>query len=197
MSPELLELTIRYSSGWDQAVGARLVIGALALLILGLVARATVRGNTGLISILLWALFGAGMGLFAAIPQETIKFVVAVDYLTRVRVMMGGVSLIVLLITIESIRKTHLQERYALLWVTTALVILLGCFFPDAVALFRAVTGMQYGAAMAAVAFVFLVMVSFHFSISLSSLGSKQSQIAQRVAILEERIRELENKGKT
>jgi len=105
---------------------------------------------------------------------------------------MGGVSLIVLLITLESIRKTHLQERYALLWVTTAVVILMGCFFPDVVALFRAVTGMEYGAAMAAVAFVFLVMVSFHFSISLSSLGSKQSQIAQRVAILEERIREME-----
>lgn len=192
MSRELLELTIRYSSGWDEAAGTRLVIGVIAVLILGLVTRATVRGNTGLISIMLWAFLGLGLGLFAAIPQDVIKFVISTEYVTRVRVMMGGVSLIVLLITIESIRKTHLQERYALLWVTTALVILLGCFFPDAVALFRAVTGMQYGAAMAAVAFVFLIMVSFHFSISLSSLRSKQSQIAQRVAILEERIRDLE-----
>jgi hypothetical protein len=193
MSPELLELTMRYSSGWHEAVGPRILLGLFGAAILLLVFRAVVRKNTGLIAILLWAVLGAGLLAFAAVPEAMINTVVTTEYMTRIRVVMGGVSLIVLLITFESIRKTHLQERYALLWVTTALVMLLGCFFPDAVALFRAVTGMQYGAAMAAVAFVFLSMVSFHFSISLSSLQSKQSQVAQRVAILEERIRELED----
>ena len=195
MSPDVFELAMRYASGWNEAVWARGLIGFASVGILALVVRALIRKNSGLIAILLWLLLGLGMGLFAVIPQQVIKFIISTEYLTRIRVMMGGVSVVVLLITFESIRKTMLQERYALLWVTTALVMLLGCFFPDAVALFRAVTGMDYGAAMAAVAFVFLVMVCFHFSISLSSLRSKQSQIAQRVAILEQRIRNLEPGG--
>jgi uncharacterized membrane protein YozB (DUF420 family) len=195
MNSELLELTMRYSSGWCEAVWQRSLLGLFGAAILLLVVRAIVRKNTGLIAILLWAVLGLFMAVFAAFPEAVINTVVNTEYMTRIRVVMGGVSVFVLLITFESIRKTHLQERYALLWVTTALVMLLGCFFPDAVTLFRAVTGMQYGAAMAAVAFVFLSMVSFHFSISLSSLQSKQSQVAQRVAILEERIRELESKA--
>ncbi len=193
MNPDLLDLTMKYSSGWGEAYGKRVVIGVLSLMILALVVRAVVRKNTGLIAILLWLLLGVAMGVFALLPQQVIDFVIATEYLTRIRTLMGGVSLLVLLITFESIRKTMLQERYALLWVTTGLVILLGCFFPDAVALFRAVTGMDYGAAMAAVAFVFLVMVCFHFSISLSALRSNQSQIAQKLAILEEKVRDLEN----
>ena len=197
MNSELLDLTLRYSSGWEHAFLRRAVLGVLGVAILVLVGRAAVRKNTGFIAILLWALLCSFLAVFAAFPEAVINTVVATEYMTRIRVVMGGVSLFVLLITFESIRKTHLQERYALLWVTTALVMLLGCFFPDAVTLFRAVTGMQYGAAMAAVAFVFLSMVSFHFSISLSSLRSKQSQVAQRVAILEERIRELEQSGKS
>ncbi len=195
MTPEMLEFTSRYASGWEDAMGRRVLIGAIAVSIMALVIRAVARRNTGVIAILLWAFLGLAMGVFAAFPQYVINSVVTTEYMTRIRMIMGAVSIVVMLITFESIRRTRLQEHYALLWMTTGLVILLGCFFPDTVMLFRAVTGMEYGAAMAAVAFVFLSMVSFHFSISLSSLRSKQSQVAQRVAILEERIRELESKA--
>jgi hypothetical protein len=98
----------------------------------------------------------------------------------------------VLYITFESIRRTHLQEKYALLWVATALIILISVLFPNAVSLFRAVTGMEYATAIATVSFTFLVMVAFHFSISLSAMQTKHSKVAQRIAILEARINKLE-----
>ena len=97
-----------------------------------------------------------------------------------------------LLITLESIRVTRLQERYALLWVVTALVILAATLFPEAVNLVRAVMGMRYDEAVLAVAFTFLVLLAFHFSISVSALQSKLAKTAQRIALLDARIDELE-----
>ena len=192
MNPELQEMALKYSQGWDEAYLARGGIGVLALVILALVSRAVIRRNTGAIAVLLWAALAIGMATFAVIPSTVIQSIMQTDHMMRVRILMGCVSVIVLLITFESLRKTHLQERYALLWVTTALVMLMGCLFPDAVMLFRAVMGMSYDTAMAAVASIFLILVCFHFSISLSSLRSKQSDIAQKLAILAERVRELE-----
>jgi hypothetical protein len=60
----------------------------------------------------------------------------------------------------------------------------------------RMVTGMTYTQALTAVAFTFLVLVAFHFSISISSSRSNQARIAQKLAILEERLRDLDGEGK-
>ena len=43
-----------------------------------------------------------------------------------------------------------------------------------------------------AVAFTFLVLVAFHFSIALSAIQSRESKMAQRVALLEARLNQLE-----
>ena len=45
-----------------------------------------------------------------------------------------------------------------------------------------------------AVVFVFLVLVSFHFSIALSALNDKAAATASRCAILEARLRDLERR---
>ncbi len=45
-----------------------------------------------------------------------------------------------------------------------------------------------------AVVFVFLVLVSFHFSIALSALNDKAAATASRCAILEARLREVEER---
>jgi hypothetical protein len=110
------------------------------------------------------------------------------------RVIAVAMSVLVLLITLESIRRTHLHERYAILWVLTAGGILFVSLFPHAIDLLRALMGMSYVAALVAFAFVFLLMVSFHFSITLSAMQDKQSQMAQRIALLQEELRELREK---
>jgi len=187
-------LAMRYAVGWEHATFQRVCIGLLGVLILFFAGRGTWKQDCSIVTGMLWFLAGMVLIVFASTPQKVIELVVTTEYQTRIRIIMGFISLLVLYITFESIRRTHLQEKYALLWVVTGLVILISVLFPDAVALFRAVTGMEYATAIAAVSFTFLVMVAFHFSISLSAIQSNQSKISQRVAILESRIKNMEEK---
>lgn len=186
------DLVFRLTTGWEEATVQRVIIGLIGILILAVTMRWMWKRDCNLLVAALWVIVGSAFLVFSIYPQQVIKFVIGTEYMTRIRTIMGGVSLLVLFITLESLRRTHLQERYALLWVATALVILACVLFPHAVDLLRAVTGMEYAAAIAAVAFTFLVLVAFHFSISMSSMQSKQSKVAQRLAILEARVKKLE-----
>ncbi|MBN1558256.1 MAG: DUF2304 domain-containing protein [Lentisphaerae bacterium] len=193
MTPQPLgEMTVRLVTGWDEAVGLRLLIGLLSLVIFALTGRVLWRRECSRIVAGLWLFVALLFGIFALCPQKVVDTVIQTEYMVRIRLVAGGLSIVVLLITFEALRRTHLQERYALLWLATALAILTAAVFPGVVALFRAVTGMTYASAVLAVTFTFLVLVAFHFSISISGMQSRQSKIAQQLAILETRLRELE-----
>ena len=117
------------------------------------------------------------------------------DPLMRIRALIGVVSIGVFLITLLAIRSYKLREKYAILWLATAAMIILMALFPNLVDITREWFGMQYVTSLVAVIFIFLVLVSFHFSIALSALNDKVAAIASRTAILEARIRELEQRG--
>ena len=112
-------------------------------------------------------------------------------YLTRIRLVMGLLSLFVLGVTLEAIRRDQLKERYALLWVATGLMVLLCAFFPQILSFLTALLGVQYPTALVGVVFTFLLLVAFHFSIVLSGFHDNQTRIAQRCALLEERLDQL------
>ncbi|MGD9781202.1 MAG: DUF2304 domain-containing protein [Kiritimatiellia bacterium] len=118
----------------------------------------------------------------------------AAPHLMRIRVLMGVVSMLVFLITLLAIRSYKLREKYAVLWLATAAMITLTAFFPDAMEGVRAWLGLQYVTSVVAVVFVFLILVSFHFSIALSALNDKAAAAASRCAILEARLHELERR---
>ena len=118
----------------------------------------------------------------------------AAPHLVRIRVLMGVVSVMVFLITLLAIRSYKLREKYALLWLATAAMITLAAFFPQVMDLAREWFGMQYVTSVVMVVFLFLVLVSFHFSIALSALNDKAAATASRCAILEARIHELEKR---
>ena len=118
----------------------------------------------------------------------------AATQMMRIRVLMGVVSVGVFLITLLAIRGYKLREKYAVLWLATAVMIILTAFFPHIVDKARVWFGMQYVTSVVAVVFTFLVLVSFHFSIALSALNDKAALTASRCAILEARIHELERR---
>ncbi len=136
--------------------------------------------------LVLAVLFGA---LYVAWPWLS-----AATQMMRIRVLMGAVSIVVFLITLLAIRSYKLREKYAVLWLATAVMITLVAFFPELVETARLWFGMQYVTSVVAVVFVFLVLVSFHFSIALSALNSKVAATASRCAILEARIQDLERR---
>jgi hypothetical protein len=195
MNPNTLdELSARLVTGWDEAFGARILFALLGAVILVFTVRALVRRESSLVIAALWLLAGLAFAGFSLQPQRIVTFAVRIPYMTRTRTIIGTLSVVVLLTTLEAIRRTHLQERYALLWVATALVLLIAAVFPPVVALLRALTGTDYATAVVAVAFTFLVLVAFHFSISFSAGQVRQTRMAQRIALLETRLRALESR---
>lgn len=176
---------------WDGAVALRVLIGLFGLVVLAVTVRACLGRRCPVPACLLWLLAGGACVLFAAVPRQFILTVIQTEYVVRIRILVGVISLMMLLVTFESIRSTHLQERYALLWVATGVTLLACVFFPHLVDLLRAVMGMSYPTAVAAVALTFLVLVAFHFSISMSGLRTKVSRLSQRIAILEARLARL------
>lgn len=111
--------------------------------------------------------------------------------MVRIRVLMAAVSVGVFVITLLTIRTYKLREKYAILWLTTACMITLVACFPELIERVRFWFGMQYVTSLVAVIFIFLVLVTFHFSIALSALNDKVASMAGRSAILEARVNEL------
>lgn len=118
----------------------------------------------------------------------------AVSQMTRIRALMAAVSVGVFLITLLTIRSYKLREKYALLWLATAAMITMVALFPGLIERVRLWFGMQYVTSLVTLIFVFLVLVAFHFSIALSALNDKVVAIAAHCAMLEARLRELEDK---
>ena len=111
----------------------------------------------------------------------------------KLRVVTGLLGFLMLVATLEAVRRTQMHERYAFLWVTTGLVILFFALYPTSIlAWLQRVTGMQYVTAIVIVVFAFLLLVSFHFSIMLSRSREDTSRLARRIVLLEQRLAELE-----
>lgn len=174
-----------YITGWETAYLARSLIGLTGLIIILISLMSILKKNCNPLATALALLGSASLLVFALYPQSCIRFVISTPYMTRIRLITASISFVVLLITLEAIRRQRLQERYAILWVSTSLAIIFFTIFPAAVALLRAMTGMSFEAVLIAIAFTFLIMVCFHFSISLSRTQEKLNKIVQQLALLE------------
>jgi hypothetical protein len=112
---------------------------------------------------------------------------------SRVQILaiVGAVAL--LLIVLELVRRRRLMERYALLWLLSAVVILGLAVWQEALRKIAAAMGILAAPnALFFVAVAFMLLLLLHFSAAMSRLSDQAKVIAQRHAILEQRVRELE-----
>jgi hypothetical protein len=101
------------------------------------------------------------------------------------------VGLVVLVI--ELIRRRKLMERYSLLWLLAAVVLLVLAIFGDLLAQFSSAIGIATPSnALFAAAIGFLVLLVLHFSITISRLTDESKVLAQRLALAEERLHRLD-----
>lgn len=184
------ELTQSVISGWTDDPIKRIIAALLSAWLLSSILLRLFRGKRPRFFSILFTLLAAstlfGLALY---PKELLTALMQVEYLTRLRVLMGAASTLVIVITLESVRRERLRERYALLWLATGLVILSIVVFPEVLALFRAITGMKYWSALGTVAFIFLTLLAFHFSLTISRLHSHTTRLTQRLAILEAQLK--------
>ena len=99
-------------------------------------------------------------------------------------------SILLLLIVFELIRSRRLRERYALLWLATGVVLLVLSVWRgglNTIAGWLGVTSYP-PAVLFAVATLFIFLVLLHYSTVISRLTDENVDLAQRIALLEERL---------
>lgn len=99
-------------------------------------------------------------------------------------------SLLLILVVLELIRGRRLKERYALLWLVTGMVLLVLSIWRGAlntIAGWLGVSGYP-PAILFAAAILFIIVVLLHYSTVLSKLADQNTLLAQRIALLEQRV---------
>jgi hypothetical protein len=108
----------------------------------------------------------------------------------RLQLVAGASALLLLVVVFELVRRKRLLERYALLWLFSALVLLVLAVWRDLLNGVADAIGVFYPpSALFAVAFAFVLLLLLHFSLAVSRLTDQSKVLAQRLALLEERER--------
>jgi hypothetical protein len=113
--------------------------------------------------------------------------------LIKIQIIVGVLSVILLLITFELIRKKRLREEYAILWLFTGIIVLVFSLWPAFFLsqFFAKISGIFYLSAVVLISFFFLLLIVFHFSVVISRLAAQNKDLAQRYALLEMELKEL------
>ena len=120
--------------------------------------------------------------------------------MTPVRVSVVGAiaSIVLVLVVLELIRGRRPKERYALLWLATGVVLLVLSVWRDGLNTIAGWLGVTSypPAVLFAVATLFILLVLLHYSTVISKLSDRSTTLTQRLALMEDRLRELEGEQK-
>jgi hypothetical protein len=112
----------------------------------------------------------------------------------KIQIITGAVSILLLGIVFELIRRRRLKEEYALLWLLSGLVILTFSIFPNLLDIISRATGMYYLTALFVISFLFLLLIVLHFSTVISRLSERNEQLTQELSIMDFRFKELDKR---
>jgi hypothetical protein len=115
----------------------------------------------------------------------------------KISIVASAASLLLLVIVFELIRGRRLKERYALLWILTGLVLLVLSAWRGGLQTIAGWVGVSTypPAILFAVATLFVIIVLLYYSTVLSRLADQNTLLAQRVALLEERLTQVGDGG--
>ena len=109
---------------------------------------------------------------------------------TRVQLVAIGVAAILFLVLLELVRQRRLLERYAVLWLFSALTLLVLAVWTGLLEELANLVGIKYApSALFVFAFAFILVLLLHFSVAVSRLADQNKILAQKLALLEERER--------
>ena len=101
----------------------------------------------------------------------------------------------VLVAVIELIRRGRLKEKYSLLWLFAGSVLLLLSASRDLLNYISRLLGVFYPPSLLfLLAFLFLLLITLHFSVVVSGLSEKNKQLAQELAMLRQEMDRLTGK---
>jgi hypothetical protein len=96
---------------------------------------------------------------------------------------------LVFLLVFEMVRRRHLHERYAILWLGAAFVLLVLAVWTGLLKSVSDLVGIKTPSnAFFVIAFGFLLLLVLHFSSVVSKLSDETRVLAQRLALIEQRL---------
>jgi hypothetical protein len=108
----------------------------------------------------------------------------------RVSIVAALAALLLLFVIFELIRSRRLQERYAMLWLLTGVVMLILGLWRGLLTTIAGGIGIAYPpSALFVLAAFFILLLLLHYSTVISKLSDENRILAQRLALLELRLR--------
>jgi len=100
-------------------------------------------------------------------------------------------SVLLVVFVIEAIRRSHLNARYAVLWLGAGGALLLFSLYRPLLHWSAHLLGISYPPSLLfGVAFVFLLAIMLHYSLVISSHRDSIRRLAQTIALLERALEE-------
>src|ERR1035441_3860071 len=113
---------------------------------------------------------------------------------SRIQIVSIAFAVLVLFGVFELVRRRRLRERYALVWMAAALILLVLAIWKHLLTVISHAVGIATPSnALFVVAFEFVLLLLLHFSVSVSRLSDQTRVLAQRLALTEERLRGVED----
>jgi hypothetical protein len=104
----------------------------------------------------------------------------------RIQIVAIGAAVCLILMLLELVRRRSLLERYALLWLASAFILLALAIWRGLLEEVAELVGVAYPPnALFLIAFGFVLVLLLHFSIAVSRLSDQTKVLAQRLALLE------------
>jgi carbon starvation protein CstA len=104
-------------------------------------------------------------------------------------------GIMMLLIIIELVRRRKLREEYSWLWLMTGSgILVLTLWFGLLKWVTHVVGALTPSSTIFLFAFLFLILISLHFSVVISKLTERNKELAQRYALLEAEWEELKKR---
>jgi len=101
------------------------------------------------------------------------------------------INLILLSFVINSIRKGDLKEQYALLWIFSSLTFILFSIWFEPIAYFSKLLGIASPVNLLfMMGGVYMLLIILHISHALSKSHENYKKLTQRIALLEERLKQ-------
>lgn len=113
----------------------------------------------------------------------------------NLRIFLFIIILVYLLIIINLLRKKSLNLRYSLTWLASALVLMFLIVFPQLVHKFSEIIGIVTPVnTVFVIEGIFILLILLSLTTIVSHLNERNRRLVQSVALLEKRIRELEDR---
>ena len=106
------------------------------------------------------------------------------------------ISLIILVVVVDLIRRGMLKEQYALLWIASAIVLMMLSVWRGLLDIIASILGVAYPPSfLFLVAFLFLLLIVLYFSVVISNISEKNKKLSQEVALLKTMFEEHKKMG--